>query len=241
MTTAFNFYNQTPTAMPATRRRINDLPTDERPLYRLAHVGPGAMSTSELLALVLGTPDAPGLASDLLHRFGNFHQLAHASKAKLMRIHGIGEAQAARLLALIELAKRLQAPNPDEKPKITTPADAANVLMASMRFLEKEEFRVILLDTRNNVLSMHTLYTGSLNSSVIRVAEVFRHAIEAPAAAIIIAHNHPSGDPNPSPEDIRVTRQIVQVGKQLDIEVLDHLVIGDGRYVSLKERGLGFD
>ncbi|MBX3059345.1 MAG: DNA repair protein RadC [Anaerolineae bacterium] len=240
MTTAFDFYNQTPTATPA-RRRINDLPASDRPLYRLNHIGSRAMSTNELLALLLGTPDAPGLADDLLRHFGNLHELARASKNKLTRIHGIGEAQAARLLAAIELGQRLQAPAPDEKMRITTPVDAANLLMTTMRFLEQEEFCVVLLNTRNQVMAVKTLYTGSLNSSVIRVAEVFRHAIEAPAAAIIIAHNHPSGDPSPSPEDIRVTRQIVQVGKQLDIEVLDHVIVGDGRYVSLKERGLGFD
>ena len=255
MTHAFDFYNQTPTAtsatdgshprsvqaLPTTRRRINDLPLNDRPLYRLAHVGGSAMSTSELLALVLGTPDAPGLADDLLRHFGNLHELARATKPKLTRIHGIGEAQAARLLAVIELTKRLQLPGPDNKPKVTTPADAANLLMSSMRFLEKEELRVILLDTRNQVLGTPILYSGSLNSSMIRIAEVFRPAIEAPAAGIIIVHNHPSGDPSPSPEDVRITRQLVQVGKTLDIEVLDHVIVGDGRYVSLKERGLGFD
>ncbi len=241
MTTAFNFYNQTPTATQSPRRRINDLPPSDRPMYRLNHFGSSSMATNELLALVLGTPDAPGLADDLLRHFGSLHQLARASKAKLTHIHGIGESQAARLLAVIELSRRLQAPLLDGSDCIKSPADTANLIMPHMRWLEQEQIRVVLLNTRNKVIGMPVIYSGSLNTSVIRAAEIFRPAIEAPAAAIILAHNHPSGDPSPSPEDIRTTRQMVQAGKMLDIEVLDHLVIGDGRYVSLKERGLGFD
>ena len=223
------------------RRRICDMPTEERPLYRLHHHGRSALATTELLALLLGTADAPGLAQELLDIFGSLHQLARANKAQLMRVRGIGQAQAGRLLAVLELSHRLQAPPADEQSRITNPGDGANLLLPQMRHLTQEELWVILLDTRNRVLNIQAIYKGSLNSSMVRISEIFRAAIEAPAAAIIVAHNHPSGDPSPSPEDIRVTRQIVEAGKLLDIELLDHLIIGNGRYISLKERGLGWD
>ncbi len=221
------------------RQRICDLPAEERPLYRLHHRGSNALSTTELLALLLGTADAPGLSSDLLQQFGSLHQLARASKEQLMRLHGIGEAQAGRLLAVIELSRRLQTPPTDEKLRVTSPGDSANLLLPRLSHLEQEELHVILLDTRNRVLDIQAIYKGSLNTSMIRIGEIFRPAIEAPAAAIIVAHNHPSGQADPSPEDVDVTRKIVQAGQLLDITVLDHLIIGQGVYVSLKERNLG--
>jgi len=224
-----------------SRRRVCDLPAEERPLYRLHQHGSDALATTELLALVLGMSEAPGIAGDLLARFGTLHKLARASKAQLMQIRGIGEAQAARLVAVLELSRRLQAPA-DEKPRVKSPAEAAAVLAPRLAHLDQEEMHVILLDTRNRVLGIQAVYKGSLNSSVVRVGEIFRAAIEAPAAAVIVAHNHPSGDPTPSPEDVNVTRQLVKAGKLLDIEVLDHVVISQGgQFVSLKERGLGFD
>ena len=226
---------------PPTRRRICDLPAEERPLYRLHHHGTEALAATELLALILGTAEAPGLADALLNRFGSLHQLARASKEQLVKIRGIGEAQASRLVAVLELSRRLQAPSTDERPRISSPEDAANLLLPRLRHLDQEELHVVLLDTRNRVLGMRAIYRGSLNSSMVRIGELFRPAIEAPAAAIVMAHNHPSGDPSPSPEDINVTRQAVQAGKLLDIELLDHLIIGSGRYTSLKQRGLGFD
>jgi DNA repair protein RadC len=223
------------------RQRICDLPAEERPLYRLHHHGTPALATTELLALLLGTADAPGLAQELLNQFGSLHQLARASKEQLMRLHGIGNAQAGRLLAVLELSRRLQAPPAEEKLRITSPADSAHLLLPRLRYLEQEELHIILLDTRNRVLGVQAIYKGSLNSSMIRIGEIFRPAIEAPAAAIIVAHNHPSGQADPSPEDISVTRKIVQAGQLLDISVLDHLIIGQGVYVSLRERNLGFD
>ena len=146
-----------------------------------------------------------------------------------------------QLKASLELGRRLLASAPEERAQIRSPADAANLLMLEMSMLEQEHLRVILLDTRNRILAIDTVYKGSLNSSVVRVGELFRGAIRRNAAAVIIAHNHPSGDPAPSPEDVTVTRQVVEAGKLLDVEVLDHIVIGRGRFVSLKERGLGFD
>jgi len=242
MTTQLSFgYLQQQQAAAIPRRRVCDLPTEERPLYRLHQVGSSALATSELLALVLGTADAPGLSADLLGAFGSLHQLAQASKTQLMKVRGIGEAQAGRLVAILELSRRLQGPPAGERLRVTSPADGANLLLGRMAHLQQEELWVILLDTRNRVLDIATIYRGSLNTSVVRIGEVFRPAVEAPAAAVIVAHNHPSGDPSPSPEDVNVTRQIVQAGKLLDIELLDHLIIGNGIFVSLKERGLGFD
>ena len=222
-----------------TRRRICDLPTEERPLYRLHHHGTNALATTELLALLLGTTDALGLADEILTRFGSLHQLARTSKAQLMKIRGIGEARAGRLVAVLELSRRLQAPTANQKLRVTSPAESANLLIPRLGHLDQEELHVILLDTRNRVLDIQGIYRGSLNTSMIRVGEIFRPAIEAPAAAIIIGHNHPSGQADPSPEDVAVTQQIVQAGKLLNIELLDHIIIGQGTYVSLKERNMG--
>lgn len=227
--------------LPPARRRVCDLPVEERPLYRLNRHGTDALATTELLALVLGSAEAPGLSQELLSRFGSLHQLARASKEQLMRIRGIGEAQAGRLVAVLELSRRLQEPPADERPRITHPADVTHLLAPRMRHLEQEELWVALLDTRNRVMKVAEIYKGSLNTSIVRTGEIFRPAIEMAAAAIIVAHNHPSGLADPSPEDVAVTRQLVQAGKLLDIEVLDHLVIAAQGYTSLKQRGLGFD
>jgi DNA repair protein RadC len=155
-------------------------------------------------------------------------------------LHGIGPAKAAQIKAAIELGRRLTVEAPEERPAIHSPGDAAALVQYEMSALEQEELRVMLLDTRNRVLDIVPVYRGSLNSSQVRVGELFKDAIRRNSAAVIIVHNHPSGDPAPSPDDVALTRAIVEAGKLLDIEVLDHLVIGRGRYVSLKERGLGF-
>jgi DNA repair protein RadC len=185
-------YHPTP-AKPESGRRISDLPAEERPLYRLSRHGTNALATTELLTLVLGTADA-NLAEELLARFGSLHQLARANKEQFMKLRGIGEAQAGRLVAIMELSRRLQEPPAEERSRITCPADAAQ-LLARMRQLEQEELWVILLDTRTRVLKVAEIYRGSLNSSIVRVAELFRPAIEMAAAAVIVAHNHPSGAP----------------------------------------------
>ena len=242
MTTQLSFgYLQQQQAAAMPRRRVCDLPVEERPLYRLHHHGTDALATTELLALVLGTAQAPGLAQDLLGRFGSLHQLARANKEQLMRLRGIGEAQAGRLMAVLELSRRLQEPPANERPKVTSPATAASLLLPRMRHLEQEQLWIVLLDTRNQVMKIAEIYKGSLNTSVVRIGEVFRPAIEMAAAAIIVAHNHPSGIAEPSPEDVSVTKEIRKAGQLLSIEVLDHIVLGNGLYVSMKERGLGFD
>jgi len=157
-----------------------------------------------------------------------------------VQINGIGPAQAARIKAALEFGRRLMLTAPEERYAIRSPGDIAQLLMAEMSHLEQEHFKVLLLDTRNRMIDDVTLYIGSLNANHIRVAEVYRDAIRQNAAAIIVAHNHPSGDPTPSPEDVAVTRQIAAAGSQLDIELLDHVIIAQQRFVSLRERGLGF-
>lgn len=231
---------------PATYNTVmmRDMAEQNRPRERLLQVGERAVSTAELLAIVLRS-GVPGenvlrLAERLLITFKDLPGLARASIAELTAVKGVGPAKAVEIKAALEIGRRLLTTAPEEKPRITSPADAANLLMSEMSFLDKEHLRLVLMDTRNRVLATPTIYIGSLNTSVIRIGELFRAAIKENAAAFIVAHNHPSGDPSPSPEDVAVTRQIVQAGTLLNIDVLDHIVIGHNRFVSLKERGLGF-
>jgi DNA repair protein RadC len=225
--------------------KIADLPQEDRPRERLLRYGAGALSNAELLAIILRVggagQNAIRLSEALLARFEGLSGLARAGLGELTQVRGVGEAKVAQIKAALELGRRLLATAPEERAQIRSPADAANLLMLEMGLLEQEHLRVVLLDTRNRVLTVTTVYKGSLNASMIRVGELFRDAIRRNSAAIIIAHNHPSGDPTPSPEDVAVTKQVVQAGRLLDIDVLDHIVIGRGRFVSLKERGLGFD
>lgn len=224
---------------------LRDMPEDERPRERLIRMGANVLSNAELLAIMIrvGVPGENVLrvSEQLLARFNGLPGIARATLTELCAINGIGPAKAVQVKAALELGRRLMASAPEERPRVTSPADAANLLMSEMMLLEQEDLRVMLLDTRNQVLRIQTVYKGSLNTSVVRVGEVFRSAIKDNAAAIIVAHNHPSGDPSPSPEDIHVTRQLGQAGKLLDIELLDHIIIGYQRYISLKEKGLGFD
>ena len=226
------------------RPMIRDLPTGERPRERLLHYGAGALSTSELLAIILrvGTSgeNVVRVAEKLLARHDGLPGMAQATIQELCQDKGVGEAKAIQIKAALELGRRLLVAAPHERPQIRQPADAANLLMAEMSLLSQEHLRTVLLDTRNRVIAIPTVYIGSLNSAAVRVGEVFREAIRANSAAIVVVHNHPSGAPDPSPEDVQVTRQIVEAGSLLNIDVLDHLIIGRQRFVSLKERGLGF-
>ena len=221
--------------------RVRDLPASERPVNRLLAVGPGSLSNTELLAAVLQTPDALTQAQQILGGFGGLRLLSKAAEREITHIDGLGRAAAARLKAALELASRMVVESIPDKYTVRSPADVAQLLMAEMSDLEQEHFKVLMLDTRNRLLADETVYVGSLNASHIRVGEVFRSAIRRNAAAIIAVHNHPSGDPTPSPEDVDVTRQLVAAGIMVDVELLDHLIIGQQRFVSLKERGLGFD
>ena len=223
---------------------IKELPSGERPRERLLHFGAGALSNTELLAIILrsGTRDenVVRFAQRILTKFGGLPGLARANTTQLTNEKGLGPAKVAQLKAALELGRRLLAVSHDERVQVRSPADAANMVMSEMSLLEQEELRVMLLDTKNHILATETLYRGSLNTSLIRVGEVFREAIRANCNSLIVVHNHPSGDPSPSPEDVAVTKQMVEAGKLLDVEVLDHLIIGGHRFVSLKERGLGF-
>jgi DNA repair protein RadC len=224
--------------------RIEDMNVSDRPRERLAKLGAGSLTNAELLAILLRVgvvgENAVQLAQRLLKTFGSISGLHRAPFEEVCAQHGIGQAKAAQIKAALELGHRIRLESLDERLAIHSPKDAADILQHEMSALEQEEMRILMLDTRNRVIDESTVYKGSLNSSQIRVGELFKAAIRRNAAAIILAHNHPSGDPAPSPEDIAVTRAIIQAGKLLDIEVLDHLVIGSNRFVSLKERGLGF-
>lgn len=224
----------------STPYRIADLPSAERPRERLREQGARSLSTAELLAVLLRT-GVPGesavrLGERLLSHFGGLAGLQRADFADVQSQHGLGEAKAATLKAAIELGRRLAVQEPDARPAISSPADAAALVQYEMAALEQEHLRCILLDTRNRVLAIDEVSQGTLNSAQVRIAELFKAAIRRNAAALILVHNHPSGDPTPSADDIALTRQVREAGRLLEIEVLDHLVIGQGRYVSLKEQ-----
>lgn len=217
----------------------------ERPRERFARAGPAALSARELVAIVLRTgtrgQGALALADRLLAAFGDLAGLARADLSELRRVPGVGPAKAIELKAALELGCRLAQSSLGARAQVRTPADAAQILMPEMGVLEQEEVRTLALDTRNRVIGAAMVYRGSLNAASMRMAEVFKDAIRLNAASVIVAHNHPSGDPSPSAEDIKVTRQLVSAARLLEIDLLDHLVIGQNRYTSLKERGLGFE
>ena len=225
--------------------RITDLHEADRPRERLAALGPQALSNAELLAILLRVgvqgENAVQVGQRLLNKFGGLSGIHRAPFDELLHEHGLGEAKAAQIKAAIELGRRLTLESPEARPTINSPADAAALVQYEMSALEQEHLRVLLLDTRNHLLDIVEVYRGSVNSSQVRVGEVFKTAVRRGSTAVIVVHNHPSGDPTPSPDDVAVTRAIVQAGKLLDVEVLDHLVIGQGKWVSLKERGLGFN
>ena len=232
---------------PSYHLLIRDLPTGERPRERLRDHGATYLSNAELIAILLRTgthaENVIDLATRLLSQYGGLDGLARASFSELTHLHGMGDAKAAQLKAALELGRRLLATTGEARITIHSPQDVANLLMAEMAFLDQEHFRVLLLNTKNQVLSISEVYKGNVSSAVVRAAEVFQEAVRSNCPAVILAHNHPSGDPTPSPEDVQVTRQLVEAGKLLDIDVLDHVIIGQaasGGFVSLKERGLGF-
>jgi len=223
---------------------IKDLSEEERPRERLAKLGPQSLSTAELLAILLRVgmvgESAVQVGQRLLQTFGGISGIQRASFEELRSQKGIKLAKAAQIKAAIELGRRLVLESPDERPAIHSPAEAAELVQYEMSALEQEELRVLLLDTRNRVRHIETVYRGSVNSSQVRVAEIFKAAIRHNATNLIVIHNHPSGDPTPSPDDIAITRAILEAGELLDVKLLDHIIVGSGRFVSLKERGLGF-
>lgn len=227
------------TELPTRALTIKDMPEDLRPDYRARMVGMGGLSIYELMQLIYSfkAMDTP---VDLMHKAeGKLRNVAHMTLEEMQEVPGIGPKAALAIQAALELGRRVIVENFDSL-QIRSPADVADLLMLEMSLFEQEHMRAVILDTKNNIIAIDEVYKGSLNTAVVRIGEVFRAAIRRNACSIIVVHNHPSGDPTPSPEDVRVTEMLVEAGKLLDIAVLDHVVIGRNRYVSLKERGLGF-
>jgi DNA repair protein RadC len=228
-----------------TEYRITDLQLSERPRERLEKQGASALTQAELLAILLRVgvkgENALEVAQRILDRFKGLRGLQSASFPELSRERGIGRAKAAQIQAAIELGNRLSREQPVDRAVINSPEDAANLIRYEMGGLDHEEIWILLLDTRNKLIEVKRVYVGSLNSAFARTAEIFKPAILGNAAGVILAHNHPSGDANPSPEDIAMTRNLAQAGNLLDIDLVDHLVIAANTFSSLKERRLGFD
>ncbi len=229
-----------PTYLPT----IREMPAEERPRERLRDYGASALSNGELLAILLRTGSARenvlAQAGRLLTRWGGLPGLARASFAELCEEYGMGEAKASQLKAALEIGRRLAAALPEERPEVTRPDDVAGLLLTEMSLLSQESLRVVLLNTKNRVVGIREVYRGNVNSARVRPAEVFRDAVRETCPALIVTHNHPSGDPAPSPDDVAVTRDLVRAGALLEIEVLDHIVIAGGRFVSMKAQRLGF-
>jgi DNA repair protein RadC len=226
-------------------RRGLPTPAAERPRERLALRGATGLSSAELLALVWGSGTAGRSATDIaneaLARHDGLAGLARASEVELAALPGVGPARASQLVAAFELGRRLLADWPSGRWTVRTPADLADRLVLQMGHLVREELRVVLLNTRNVVLRVGTVYVGNVSTSLVRVGELFRDAVRLDAAAVILVHNHPSGDPTPSPDDLHLTAEVLAAGRLLDVEVLDHLVIGHDAWVSLRDRGMAFD
>lgn len=220
---------------------IQDVPKGDRPRERLLKYGASHVSNQELLAILLvsGTRDESvlDLANRVLMHYEGLHLLKEATIEELTAIKGIGDAKGVQILAAIELGKRMNEYRPQERYFIRSPEDGANFVMEEMRSLTQEHFVVLFLNTKNQVIHRQTIFIGSLNASIVHPREVFREAVRRSAASIICAHNHPSGDPTPSQEDIHVTKRLVDSGKMMGIELLDHLIIGDRKFISLKEKG----
>lgn len=220
---------------------IRDFPIADRPRERMVKTGPQSLSTQEIIAILLRTgtksESVLQLANRLLTKFDGLMWLKEAAFEELVSIKGIGQAKAVQLVAAVELGRRISNLTYDDRYVIKSPEDGANYVMNDMRFLTQEHFVVLYLNTKNQVVHRQTIFIGSLNASIVHPREVFKEAFRRAAASVICFHNHPSGDPTPSREDIEVTRRLAECGKMLGIEVLDHLIIGDKKYVSMKEKG----
>jgi len=222
---------------------VHDLPLSERPRERLLKLGSEALSSQEVLALILGRgvkgESVIVTAQKLLSKFGNLKNIASASVEELTQIKGVGPAKAAQIKAAFELSKRLENP-PDETTKTTikSPEDVLKSVKNRIKGKKKEHFLALSLDTRNHVINTHQISIGSLDASIVHPREVFKEAISASAASVIFVHNHPSGDPTPSEDDIKLTKRLAEVGEILGIEVLDHIIACDSDYLSMKAKNL---
>ena len=230
---------------PGSPRLLRELPPEERPRERLAARGASGLTNAELIALVWGSGaagrSAVEMASEALAAHGGLTALAAAGAVELESLPGIGAARAGQLVAAFELGRRLLADWPTGRFTVRTPRDVADRLVMQMGRLEREELRVVLLNTKNQVLAVQTVYQGNVSTALVRVGELFRDAVRQSAAGVILVHNHPSGDPTPSPDDLHLTAEAVAAGRLLDVPVLDHLVIGHDAFVSLRDRGVAFE
>lgn len=220
---------------------LRDVPQDERPRERMLEFGAPSLNNAELLAILLRTgtiaESAVRLAERLLRESGSLRSLVDMSIDQLTGIKGIGPAKALQIQAGIELGRRLARTAPEDKHTVRSPQDVSALLMEDMRYLRKEHFVCLFLNTKNHVIGQETLSMGSLNATVVHPREIFRAAIQRSSASIICVHNHPSGDPTPSPEDIQLTARLSEAGEIVGIDVLDHIILGDRQYISLKEKG----
>lgn len=222
--------------------RIADMAPDARPRERLERSGPESLTNPELLAILFrtGTPqrNAVQVAEDVFKNLGGLPRLATATLEELASVPGVGRVKAIEVKAAVELAKRLAASTEEARPIIRSPAEVAQMMMAELRYETREHLYVLVLDARNQLRHQRKVSSGTLTESLVHPREVYAEAIRFHAASIVLVHNHPSGDPEPSPEDLATTKRLVEAGKILGIELLDHLIIGDGRWVSLKHLGL---
>ncbi|NWJ94357.1 MAG: DNA repair protein RadC [Chloroflexi bacterium] len=223
---------------------IREMPDEDRPREKLQKFGAETMTDSELLAILLRVgvqgESVLVLSQRILQDYGGIAGLNRAPFEQLCTSRGMGEAKTAQLKAALEIGRRLLLAGPEERLTVRAPGDLANLLMLEMAGLEQENLKLVMLNTKNQIIRMNTVYKGTVNSSQVRVAELFKDAVRHNATSIILAHNHPSGDPTPSSEDIRITEVAIDAGKLLEIELLDHLVIGQQRWVSLREKRLAF-
>lgn len=221
--------------------KIKDLPKNERPQERLIRYGSETLSNSELLAVILRTgtknQNIMMLANSLIKETGGLDQLFNQSIEELTKIKGIGVTKAVQILALSEFSKRFKTYKSGNEYKINTPLDVSNLVMEDMKYLKQEKLKILILNTKNIVTYIRDVFIGTLNSSIVHPREIFCEAIKKNGASIIICHNHPSGDPNPSKEDINITLRLKECGKLIGIDLLDHIIIGENKYVSMKEKG----
>ncbi|MCH7322240.1 DNA repair protein RadC [Solibacillus sp. MA9] len=221
--------------------KIHDVHEADRPRERLLRQGAKSLSNQELIAILLGTgtkqESVLTVANRVLLNFEKLHNLKFATLEEMTEIKGIGEAKAVLLLAAIELGRRLASKEDEQRYTIRSPEDAANFLMQDMTSLQQEHFVCLFLNVKNQILHKKTIFVGSLNASIVHPREIFREAVKRSAASIICAHNHPSGVPTPSPEDIDVTTRLYEAGKIVGVDLLDHVIIGDHQFISMKEKG----
>ena len=224
------------------RFTIKELPENDRPREKLLKHGADSLSNAELLALIIRTGNktrtAIELSQDILNNFGGLNSLINLSVEEIKEIKGVGLAKGSQIRALIELSKRIFASSDENKVEIKGPRDVSNLMMPRMRYSKQELFQLILLDVKNRVISTPEISKGGLTSSIVHPREVFKEAIRRSSAAIILVHNHPSGIPEPSQEDIKITKRLIECGDIMGIEVLDHVVVGNDQFVSMKERKL---